>query len=254
MYPSDPRPRVPFVAGRRGAHGGSLVTAVSAVVFDLEGVLLDTETMWDEAQHVLLSRRGHRYDRDALKHRLTGLGAAQAIAVIIEHYRLPEDPSSLLDERRDIMIDLLCHGVSYIPGALDFVRHSAAVVDVCVATSMDSDLLDVVTAKTDLRLAVPGPVFSPANVGGVAKPAPDLFLFAASELGVEPADCLVIEDSPHGIAAARAAGIPCIALCTTNERDRLSDADLVCSSWDEVPRIAGRKGVRGPACHRPGFV
>lgn len=220
----------------------SLFTGVSAVIFDLEGVLLDTETTWDEAQHTLLARRGHQYDRDALKHRLAGLGAAEAIAVLIEHYRLPDNPRALMNERRRIMTDLFGRGIRYVPGALEFVRHAAARVDVCVATSMDPDLLAVVTTQTDLPVAVPGPIFSPADVGGAAKPAPDLFLFAASALGANPAGCLVIEDTPHGIAAAQAAGIPCVALATTHERDRLGDADLVFSSWQEVPRIGSQQG------------
>jgi beta-phosphoglucomutase-like phosphatase (HAD superfamily) len=197
---------------------------------------------------VLLARRGHRYDRVALKHRLTGLGAQQAISVLIEHHGLSDDPRALVEERRGIMVDLLADGIRYVPGALDFVQRTAAAVAVCVATSMDADLLEVVTSKTSLRATFPGPVFSPADVGGVAKPAPDLFLFAAAALGAGPAHCLVIEDSPHGIAAARAAGIRCIALCTTHRPDRLCDADLVCASWNDVPRSPGL----GPAVEGPG--
>jgi pseudouridine 5'-phosphatase len=215
-----------------------MVAKASAVIFDLEGVLLDTETVWDEAQQILLSRRGRSYDRGALKHRLAGLGARQGIAVLIDHYRLTDDPYALMLERRAIMVELLGREIRYIPGALDFVRDAAAKVSVCVATSMESDLLGVVTASSDLCAVVPGPIFNPSDVGGVTKPAPDLFLHAASKLGVEPGDCLVFEDSPHGIVAARAAGIPCIALCTTQDRHRLSHADLVCSDWGEVPRLS----------------
>jgi pseudouridine-5'-monophosphatase len=220
-----------------------LIAGTSAVILDLEGILLDTETTWDEAQNVLLSRRGHRYDRTALKHRLTGLGAQQAIAILVNHYQLADDPSALLRERREIMIDLLGRGVRYIPGALDFVRDIANAVDICVATSMDPVLFEAVAAGSDLRVAFPGSIFTPADVGGVTKPAPDLFLHAASELGVKPGDCVVVEDSPYGVAAARAAGMRCIALCTTHERHRLSDADLVFSHWDEVPRPSSLGGI-----------
>lgn len=227
---------------------------VSAVIFDLEGVILDTEPVWDEAQQALLSRRGCRYDRSELKHRIIGLGGEQAIAVFIDHYRLPDEPSMLLHERREIMTELLAREIRYVPGALDFVRDSAAVVDVCVATSMEPGLLDVVKAS-GLSAVFPWPIFTPASVGGIAKPAPDLFLHAASELGAKPADCVVVEDSPHGIAAARAAGIPCIALCTTLERSHLSGADLVFDHWGEVPRLSGEPGKRStgiPAAQRLG--
>ncbi|MGN9846385.1 HAD family hydrolase [Nonomuraea sp. H19] len=216
-----------------------LINGASAFIFDLEGVVLDTETIWDEAQRILLSRRGHDYNRAALKHQLTGLGAQQAIAALVAHYRLPDDPSSLLLERWEIMAELLSQGVNYIPGALDFVRHAAVVVDICAATSMDPSLLDIALSATDLRAGFPGPIFTSADVNGVAKPAPDIFLYAASKLGFESADCLVIEDAPHGIAAARAAGIPCIALCTTHKRYRLSGADMIFSDWSEVPRPSG---------------
>ncbi|MFH9296745.1 HAD family hydrolase [Streptomyces sp. NPDC017520] len=219
------------------------IVQASAFLFDLEGVLLDTESIWDEAQHKLLSRRGHTYDRGALKHQLTGLGARQSIGVIIDHYRLPDDPMELLRERREIMIELLRHEIRYIPGALDFVNDSAGVVDMCVATSMDLDLLDVVMTESELQRVFPGPIFTPEDVSGAAKPAPDLFFYAAAELGYAPGDCLVIEDSPIGIEAARAAAIPCIGLSTTHEGHLLSNANLVVSSWAEVPRPSGcRRG------------
>jgi beta-phosphoglucomutase-like phosphatase (HAD superfamily) len=219
----------------------------SAIIFDLEGVLLDTETAWDEAQQELLFRRGRTYDRAVIKHRLTGLGPLQSIAVLIDHYQLPDDPIALHRERREIMIDLLCRGIDHVPGALDFVRDAATVTKVCVGTSMDPDLLDVVMAQSDMSDQFPGPIFTSAHVAGVAKPAPDLFLYAASQLGVGADECLVVEDSPNGILAARAAKMPCLALCTTHDRDLLVDADVVFSDWSEVPRLSGLK----PAQARP---
>jgi HAD superfamily hydrolase (TIGR01509 family) len=216
----------------------NVITGASAVIFDLEGVVVDTESTWDEAQGVLLARRGHSYDRNALKHRLTGLGGDQAILILIDHYQLPDDPSELLNESREIMIELLDRKIHYVPGALEFVHAAAAAVDVCVATSMDPSLFNAVLAGSDLGAVFPGPIFTP-SVGVAAKPAPDLFLHAATALGIDPEDCLVIEDSPTGITAAREAGIPCVGLCTTHERHRLSDANLVFAHWGEVPLPTG---------------
>ncbi|QUQ67494.1 HAD family hydrolase [Kutzneria sp. CA-103260] len=221
------------------------VTEASVVIFDVEGVILDTEPTWDKAQEILLSRRGHTYDRSALKHLITGLGDAQAISVIVDHYELDDDPFELAGERHELMKELLSRGVRYIPGAWEFIAAAATSADICAATSMNPHLLGAVLAGSDLQARFPGPMFT-TGAGIAAKPAPDLFLHAATELGATPDDCLVIEDSPTGIAAARAAGMRCVALCTTHERHRLRDADLVAERWAEVPRPAGsrRPGAR----------
>ena len=79
-----------------------------------------------------------------------------------------------------------------------------------------------------------GRVYFPSHVGGRAKPAPDLFLYAAAQLGAPPERCLVIEDSPRGIEAARRAGIPVIALATTHEKEMLQEADRVVGSFGEI--------------------
>jgi beta-phosphoglucomutase-like phosphatase (HAD superfamily) len=224
----------------------NVIAEASAIIFDLEGVLLDTETMWDQAQQKLLSRRGRVYDRAVIKHRITGLGPLQSIAVIIDHYQLADDPVELQRERREIMIEMIRRGVDYVPGALAFVRDAVTVTQVCVGTSMDPALLDVILAQSDLPDHFPGPIFTSAHVAGVAKPAPDLFLYAASRLGVGTEECLVVEDSPNGILAARAANMPCLALCTTHDRDLLGEADVVFSEWAEVPRLSG---VRSESAH-----
>ncbi|WP_182659696.1 HAD family hydrolase [Streptomyces calidiresistens] len=210
------------------------------VIFDVEGVILDTEPTWDEAQEILLARRGRTYDRSSVKHLITGLGDVQAISVIVDHYELDEDPFKLASERREIMRELLGRGVRYIPGAWEFITTAATSTDICAATSMNPQLLGAALAGSDLQARFPGPVFT-TGTGVAAKPAPDLFLHAAAELGATPEDCLIIEDSPTGIAAARAAGMRCVALCTTHERRRLLQADLVFERWAEVPRPAGRR-------------
>ncbi|HEY4597713.1 MAG TPA: HAD family phosphatase, partial [Thermoanaerobaculia bacterium] len=104
----------------------------------------------------------------------------------------------------------------------------------CIATSMPEELFAVADRCLRISRFFGSRVYFPSHVGGRAKPAPDLFLYAAGELGVPPDRCLVIEDSPRGIEAARRAGMPVIGLATTHEEELLEGANMVVDSFKEI--------------------
>jgi len=94
--------------------------------------------------------------------------------------------------------------------------------------------LEIADQRLRLSELFNGNVFSVAEIGYVSKPNPDIFLYAARKLNSQPEHCLVIEDSPHGIEAAKRAGMRCIALTTTYTRDKLAQADLVVDSYSQI--------------------
>jgi beta-phosphoglucomutase-like phosphatase (HAD superfamily) len=95
----------------------------------------------------------------------------------------------------------------------------------CVASSSDHAWIDLTLARSGLRPRLPASVvFSAEDVAGIGKPAPDLFLYAAKAMGVEPADCLVVEDSPNGVLAARAAGMDVLGYAAVMPGERLTSA------------------------------
>jgi beta-phosphoglucomutase-like phosphatase (HAD superfamily) len=211
-----------------------------AFIFDLEGVIIDTEQHWDAVQATMLARRGHIYDRDTLKPALSGLGGAAAVDVIRTRYAIEDSAESLLAERNDLFRARLGGGVPYVPGFVDFLAGVCPSVPRCVATSMAADLVAIADGATGFAARVGGRVYTPESVGNRSKPAPDLFLHSAERLGVPAERCLVFEDSPHGIEAARRAGMRCVALATTYPAALLTAADHVVSGWHQLSAAAVR--------------
>jgi len=124
--------------------------------------------------------------------------------------------------------------LSFIPGFRKFFRKVRSDYKTCVATSMPKKLLDIVDRKLCLSDLFPGRIFSVSEVTSKGKPNPDLFLFAARRLDSKPQDCIVIEDAPLGISAAKRAGMKCIALTTTYSPDKLLQADLIVNSYANI--------------------
>jgi beta-phosphoglucomutase len=208
------------------------------VIFDAEGVVVDTEDAWDLAQRDLLARRGRVYDRETIKPLLTGRSGAEGARVIVDHFHLDDDPRALEVERRELVHQHLADGVRFIPGFERFHAAVAARYRTCVATAMDLELLASVDRRLGLSGRFDGHIFRLDRPGLRSKPHPDLFLHAAASMGVAPSACLVIEDSPFGIVAAERAGMRTVGLATTYRPDALVAADRVVTGYDELDPAA----------------
>lgn len=217
-----------------GGHDRRAQPTLQAVIFDAEGVVVDTEGAWDQAQQEFLGQRGVAYDRDRVKHLLTGRSGAQGIRVLADLYDLEGDPRELEHERRELMRGHLGERVSFVDGFLDFYRATSRRYATALATAMDLDLFAVVDASLRLRELFGGQVITLDQVDHRAKPDPDLFLLAARTLEVPPAGCAVIEDAPLGVEAARRAGMVAVGLATTYRPEVLGGADLVVESYADI--------------------
>lgn len=202
---------------------------LTAIVFDCDGVIIDTETAWDHSNTEFLARRGHTYVRAEHKPLLTGRGAAEGAAVIADLLGFDGDVEAMGEERLAITRTLL-PGVGFLPGFHEFfarVRH----LPVAVATGMNRDTFTRVDALLGLTDLFDGRIVVASEVPE-GKPAPDVFLAALALLpGVAAADCLVIEDAPLGIEAATRAGMPSMGLATTYPVDLLAAASFVVDGW-----------------------
>jgi beta-phosphoglucomutase len=211
---------------------------INAIIFDAEGVIIDTEKMWDRAQAEFLRRRGIAYDRHAIKHSLSGKSQAEAVEIIRAQYGLTGDAQALANERRELVRRQLEANVEFIPGFREFFQHIQPAYRTAVATAMPEDLLAIVDARLELSKLFAGHVYSLAAVGYRSKPNPDIFLHAAGRLGVRPENCVVIEDAPHGVEGARRAGMKSIALTTTYDQQTLAQADVVVDSFAQIDLAA----------------
>ena len=225
--------RVPayFMAGPGELPGHGMI---QAIIFDAEGVIIDTETIWDDAQAEFLRRRGIAYDRRAIKHRLSGRSQAEAVEIIKATYGLAEDGQALADERRELVRRQLEKRVDFVAGFRDFFHRIQPVYRTAVATAMPEELLAIVDARLGLSKLFAGHVYSLVAVGYRSKPNPDIFLHAARQLGVPPEHCVVIEDAPHGVEGARRAGMKSIGITTTYDRQTLGQADIVVDSFAQI--------------------
>jgi beta-phosphoglucomutase len=206
---------------------------LDTVIFDVEGVVVDSEKLWDLAQHDFLARRGIPYDRAAIKHLLAGTAAEEGMRTLQRVLDLPGDPRELAAERK-MLVRSRFADADYVPGFREFFDAIAGEYKTCVATAMDPELFQVVDDRLGLSELFAGKVFTLNDVSGRGKPAPDLFLHAAAQLRSSPRSCVVIEDAPSGVEAAQRAGMRCIGLTTTFEPDLLAGADLVVPSFAEI--------------------
>jgi len=207
---------------------------IDTIIFDAEGVVVDSEGVWDKGQEEFLRRRGLVYDRDAVKPLLTGRSVLQGVRAMQDFYGFAGDPEELAKERTAIMQDFFKNSLSFIDGFENFYESIKDQYQTCIATSMDKDLLAIADLYLGLSELFQDNVFSIAHVGYLAKPCPDLFLYAARMLNASVTNCLVIEDAPYGVEAARRAGMKCIALTTTYSREKLLKADLIVDRYSRI--------------------
>ena len=210
---------------------------IDAILFDAEGVVIDTEPMWDKAQEEFLRRRGVAYDRDKLKHLLSGRSALEGMEITQAECGISGDTRLLAAERMELVRLQLEEHVGFVAGFMEFFQRVRPAHKTCIATAMAEDLLRIADRRLGLSELFSGRVFSLATLGLRSKPNPDIFLHAARELGSTPETCLVIEDAPHGVEAARRAGMKCVAITTTYDRRKLSGADRVVDSFAEIGAV-----------------
>lgn len=206
---------------------------IEGIIFDAEGVVIDTEAMWDLAQEALLREHGHRYDRDEVKPLLTGRSSLEGATLLKERYGLPGTAEAIAARREALVVAHLA-AVSFVPGFRDFFAAVDGPYETAVATGMDPAMLQIVDDRLHLRRLFGGRVFTLEDVNQRSKPNPDLFLFAAARIGAAPDACVVIEDAPYGVTAARRAGMRCIGLATTYGPELLGEADVVVETFQEI--------------------
>jgi HAD superfamily hydrolase (TIGR01509 family) len=181
------------------------VTRVAAVIFDLDGVLVDSEIWWDEIRLGFARRHARAWTPDD---QAAVMGANSAGWARIMRQRLDLDIPEAEIEREivdGVVARYRAEGAPGIEGAVEAVRRIAADRPVGVASSAHREVIDAALDATGLA-DVFGVVVSSDEVDH-GKPAPDVYLEAARRLGVDPADCLVVEDSRNGAAAGHAAGM-----------------------------------------------
>jgi HAD superfamily hydrolase (TIGR01509 family) len=207
---------------------------IEAVVFDLDGVLLDSEQVWDEVREELARERGGRW-HDRAQRDMMGMSSTEWSRYMHDVIGLREPPEEISAQVVRRMGERYRERLPLLPGAVEAVERLAARWPLGLASSSNRPLIDLVLDVSGLARFFRATVSSEEVARG--KPAPDVFLEAARRLGVAPGRCGVVEDSANGILAGRAAGMFVVAIPNPHfppGEDALRAADVVLSSLEEL--------------------
>ena len=182
---------------------------IDAVVFDMDGVIVDSEQVWDDVREQLAKERGGRWHEGA-QGAMMGMSSPEWSAYMHDEIGLPESPEEINDEVVARMLDRYREKLPLIDGAVEAVRRLAAEFRLGVASSSNRPLIETVLERAGIAGLFEAVVSSEEVSGG--KPAPDVYLEAARRLGVEPSRSVAIEDSASGIRSAHAAGMHVVAI------------------------------------------
>lgn len=211
------------------------MAGMSAVVFDMDGTLTDTEHIWDVVRRGLAASEGLPWPEEASK-AMMGMATQQWSTYLSDVVGLSGTPQDAARRTIDGMQLAYRTGIELLPGATEAVRRMAAHWPLGLASSSPRVLIDAALeymGVTDAFLAS----VSTEEVGGAGKPAPDVYLEVCRRLGANPSRALAVEDAPNGILAAHAAGMAVVAIpphFNPPTPEVLAVADVVIDSLDEL--------------------
>ena len=189
---------------------------ISCLIYDMDGLLLDTEGIYTEVTQQIVGEYGKVFDW-SVKGKIIGRRAIQAAEIIVDSFDLPITPQDYLDSRKNVLLEKFKDTVA-LPGAKEMTTHFFDLgIPQALATSSSSPIFEAKFEKhkkwfSQFTQIIKGD--DPELKEG--KPAPDIFLLAARRLGVDPAECLVFEDAPTGTEAALAAGMSVVVVPDPN--------------------------------------
>jgi HAD superfamily hydrolase (TIGR01509 family) len=208
--------------------------SIDAVVFDLDGVLIQSEEVWDEVREAFVGERGGRYDAE-VQRAMMGMSSVEWSQYLHDVAGVPDEPETINDEVVRRMLDAYRKHLPLIDGAVEAVQRLAARYPLGLASSSNRPLIDAVLLVAGLTQFFAATVSSEEVARG--KPAPDVYLEAARRLRVDAERCAAVEDSHGGIRSAKAAGMRVIAIPNPSyppDEKSLAQADVTIRALDEL--------------------
>lgn len=206
----------------------------AAVVFDLDGVVVDSEPVWEQVRRAFVAEHGGQWQPDSQR-RLMGMSTGEWARYLSAELGVGLPPDEVARGVIERMAQRYHRDLPLLPGAVDAVRRLAARWPLGLASSSPRSLIDRVVAEAGLTGAFAASLSTEEVERG--KPAPDVYLAVAGRLGVDPGRCVAVEDSSNGLRSAAAAGMTVIAVphpAYPPDPDALALADRVLGSLDEL--------------------
>jgi beta-phosphoglucomutase family hydrolase len=206
---------------------------IRAVIFDLDGVIVESEDAHIEAEKQIFQKHNVKISTEEL-HTYTGTTAKVMFTELIAKYKLSITFEEINSQKEEILLKLLEQDGEPTKGVLNFIRElKRREIRLAVGSSSTKKLVNYILNKLNLTDTFDR-VIAAEDIGH-SKPDPEIFLKAATELWVKPSQCLVIEDSKLGVEAAKSAGMRCTGYCNPHSGDQdLSKADAIIDDFSKV--------------------
>jgi HAD superfamily hydrolase (TIGR01509 family) len=213
-----------------------------AIIFDMDGTIIDTEHIWKQANRDLLSSRGITLTPELeqeLSQRLSGHSMVECCRIIKEMLNLSEAVETLYQEKAIIADRIYKSGIRFIEGFLEF--HQKAVqmnLKVGLATNATDQTVQISKKLLDLERLFGVHIYNSSHVQSQFKPHPAIYLHAAAQLGHKPEECIAIEDSKNGVTSAVAAGMYCIGINTAKKPELIAHSHQIINEYHEIDLIS----------------
>lgn len=207
---------------------------VAAIVFDMDGVLVDTEHVWNEIKQAFTDEVGGTW-LDEAQHRMMGMSSLEWSQYMATELKIAMTPAQINDGVVERLLARYETELEPIPGAVDAVRRVSKDVPIAIASSSNRSIIDAVIARLGIADCFTVTVSSEEVAAG--KPSPDVYLEATRRLGIDATQCAAVEDSSNGLRAAAAAGMYVVAYPNAQyppTQEAVDLARLVLTSLDEL--------------------
>lgn len=215
---------------------------VKALIFDMDGLMIDSERLYFQAEREIAGRFGKEVKEEILW-KMMGRKPAESIRIFIDGLGIPLEPEAALGMRDELMRRLLQTDLVPMPGLEDILRVFHPRIKLAVATGAPREFLDIVVDSLNIRGKFE--VLTSSDEIGRGKPDPEIYIKTCRRLGVGTAQCVVLEDSANGVLAGKAAG--CYVIAVPSEYTRGQDfgtADFVASNLltagDQIDKLLER--------------
>lgn len=209
-----------------------------AIIFDMDGTIVQTEHLWHQATCKVFENRGHQLtqmQKDNLTKQLMGSGLPHSCQIIKDMLGTPDSIEIIMNEKLALADQLYEQGISFVDGFLEFHQKVISIpLSVGVATNATMHTVERTECSLNLSTYFGQHVYTINHVHNRGKPNPAIYLYAAAQLGIEPEKCIAIEDSAHGILAAKAAGMLCIGINTSKKPEQIKEAHIQVDRYDQI--------------------
>lgn len=209
-----------------------------AIIFDMDGTIIETEHIWKQARNFLITSRGITLTQemeDELAEQCAGKSMRMCCTLIKDIAGITDSVDTLIAQKHEMSIALYADNIRFIPGFIPFHQKVRGMsLKTGLATNAPDNIVTITNTTLNLEQFFGEHIYNISHVFMQGKPHPAIYLHTAEQLEVDPANCIAVEDTASGIQAAKSAGMMCIGINTAKRPDLLAQADMIINTYDEI--------------------